>query len=192
MEANTLQDIGQILDELEGSIKQKVWLCLSVQSLEAQLKEVVRSIERLKSQGHTIPDELRKLKLNLLMQVEHAQEITIELENTRHRLSQLALSIAHISDNGEDGKGPTDKKVIRHYLLLALKDIGGSAHCKMVKDKMREMMAGQFKPADLIKRANGELVWENNAHWVRNALVHEGVLKKDSPRGVWELNEEQR
>jgi len=29
--------------------------------------------------------------------------------------------------------------------------------------------------------------WRNAAQWARNAMVNEGLLASDSPRGVWEV-----
>ena len=29
--------------------------------------------------------------------------------------------------------------------------------------------------------------WRNTAQWCRNTMVNEGLLKGDSPHGVWEI-----
>ncbi|MFO7166894.1 MAG: winged helix-turn-helix domain-containing protein [Chloroflexota bacterium] len=34
--------------------------------------------------------------------------------------------------------------------------------------------------------------WRNAAQWARNAMVKEGLLKTDSPRGIWEISESGR
>ena len=31
------------------------------------------------------------------------------------------------------------------------------------------------------------LRWRNAAQWARNSMVNDSLLKKDSPRGVWEI-----
>jgi hypothetical protein len=31
--------------------------------------------------------------------------------------------------------------------------------------------------------------WRNAAQWARNSLVRDGLMKSDSPRGVWEISE---
>ena len=31
--------------------------------------------------------------------------------------------------------------------------------------------------------------WKNSTQWARNSLVKEGLLKDNSPRGVWEISE---
>jgi restriction system protein len=40
---------------------------------------------------------------------------------------------------------------------------------------------------DLISPDNPR--WRNAAQWARNSMVNEGLLKKDSPRGVWEISD---
>jgi len=175
-------------------------------ALQAQLKEVARSTERLQAQGYPIPDDLRRLKLDLMMRLENGEQAAAELKQWAEGLRPLlasidaALSTAKQSGNGPKTKGNrkrkvkaprTSQEVLREYLLTALRELGGSARCSEVIDKMREMLAGQLLPGDLMKRKTGEIVWENNAHWERNALVKEGILKKHSPRGVWELVEQE-
>ena len=31
--------------------------------------------------------------------------------------------------------------------------------------------------------------WRNTVQWCRNSLVREGLLKNDSPYGIWEISE---
>jgi len=33
-----------------------------------------------------------------------------------------------------------------------------------------------------------EVHWRNRAQWYRNTLLREGLLKSDSPRGIWEIS----
>jgi hypothetical protein len=37
--------------------------------------------------------------------------------------------------------------------------------------------------------SSGGLRWENRVHFTRLRLVERGELKKDSPRGLWEISE---
>jgi len=175
-------------------------------ALQAQLKEVARSAERLQGQGHPIPDDLRRLKLDLMMRLESGQQAVAELERLAQGLRpvlasiDVSLSAAKKPNNGPKTKGSrkrqekmprTSQEVLREYLLAALRELGGSARCSDVIGKMREMLAGQLLPGDLLKRKGGAIVWENNAQWERLVLVKEGILRDDSPRGVWELAEQE-
>ena len=52
-------------------------------------------------------------------------------------------------------------------------------------------MGGQLRDVDYEPLAfNPETPrWRNAAQWARNSLVREGLLKNDSPRGVWEISD---
>ena len=186
--------IGRLIEQAQAS---------SGEVLRAQLREVGRTTERLEQQGYPIPCDLRRLKLDLSMQAEEGEKATAELESLSGRLRPLLASMDAVlsaakkkAKNKKTSGGRkkrkqfpmTSRDVLRKYLLITLREKGGSARCSEIKDRMREMLAGQFQPGDLLKRANGEIVWENNTRWQRAVLVKEGILKSDSPRGVWELN----
>jgi len=34
--------------------------------------------------------------------------------------------------------------------------------------------------------------WRNTAQWCRHTMVQEGLLKRDSPHGIWEITEKGR
>jgi len=34
--------------------------------------------------------------------------------------------------------------------------------------------------------------WRNAAQWARNSMIRDGLLKGDSPRGVWEISDKGR
>ena len=36
------------------------------------------------------------------------------------------------------------------------------------------------------------LRWRNAAQWARNSMVNDGLMKNDSPRGVWEISDKGR
>ena len=41
----------------------------------------------------------------------------------------------------------------------------------------------------LLKTATGFPVWKNRVCWCRQALIQRGELKKDSPRGIWQIED---
>ena len=42
------------------------------------------------------------------------------------------------------------------------------------------------------REATREYVWQNNAKWERFQMIQEGLLRRGSPRGIWELSEDQQ
>lgn len=75
-------------------------------------------------------------------------------------------------------------------ILQALVEMGGSGRMGDVLTRVEQIMGSRLKPADYQKLpADGMLRWSKSAQWARNSLAREGLLKSDSPRGVWEISE---
>jgi hypothetical protein len=91
------------------------------------------------------------------------------------------------------GSGPpkTSMLVLRESIIKALTELGGSTHCSKVLDRMQELLENKLLPGDLETRGKSdEPVWRNNARWERQMMVNEGILRKDSKFGYWELNKD--
>ncbi|MFC1850965.1 winged helix-turn-helix domain-containing protein [candidate division CSSED10-310 bacterium] len=76
-------------------------------------------------------------------------------------------------------------------ILKTLVRQGGSGKASEVLDQVQELMSGVLEDVDfetLISEPNTPR-WRNAAHWARNSMVREGMLKSDSPRGIWEISE---
>jgi restriction system protein len=82
----------------------------------------------------------------------------------------------------------TPRSVLRSYIIQSLTEFGGSARGSEVIERMQEMLKDQLTPMDREIDNNGQVVWKHNAHWERQHLVNDGILRNDSKRGYWELN----
>ncbi|MGB9794776.1 winged helix-turn-helix domain-containing protein [Thermodesulfovibrio sp. 3462-1] len=87
---------------------------------------------------------------------------------------------------------PEDKFVIP--ILESLIELGGKAEMKdvlkLVHDKMKNILNKyDYEP---LPSNSKQKRWENTAQWARNTMVNEGLLRSDSPRGIWELTEKGR
>jgi len=76
-------------------------------------------------------------------------------------------------------------------VLTALVELGGSARMNDVIDRVGKLMNGILKDVDRDPLASDPDMprWRNAAQWARWAMVKDGLLKPDSPRGVWEVSE---
>ena len=76
-------------------------------------------------------------------------------------------------------------------ILQVLEQMGGSGKVADVLDRVGKKMKGVLKKADYEPLASSpdNLRWRNAAQWARNSMVNEGLLKKDSPRGIWEISD---
>jgi len=77
----------------------------------------------------------------------------------------------------------------RPLILACLAKAGGSAGRREVLKSIEEAMNGRFKPRDLERLPSGAVVWVTYASYERTNMVLDGLLKRDSPRGIWELTE---
>lgn len=87
---------------------------------------------------------------------------------------------------------PVDKTPEREFrvpILEALEEIGGKGHASKVLEIVYEKMKGWFTDDDLRSLPTGGIRWLNTAQWERYSMVQEGLLRSDSPRGVWEISE---
>jgi len=88
----------------------------------------------------------------------------------------------------------TPQEAYYRPILQALINLGGSVKMNEVLALVEQMMKDTLKDVDYEPLAsNPEMPrWRNAAQWARQALVEEGFLKADSPRGVWEISESGR
>jgi len=79
-------------------------------------------------------------------------------------------------------------------ILQALEEMGGSGKTADVLDRVGLIMKDVLKDVDYHPLASSpdNLRWRNAAQWARNSMVQEGLLKADSPRGVWEISDKGR
>jgi hypothetical protein len=169
---------------------------------EAQLKEISRAIDKLENAGIGVPDELRSLKINLVAELAVSDEINRFLEDLadgfEEILQDLCKRTGRIYDKEVRKKSlkPRSKEpktshgVLRQNILEALATLGSSGRLQQVLDEMEKQLNGKLLPGDLVKRTSGQIAWKNNACWERFKMVQDGILKNDTPHGIWELSEE--
>ena len=86
----------------------------------------------------------------------------------------------------------TPEEFFRDPILAVLLELGGSASMNQVLDGVYRKVKASLNKYDLqpLPSDPGSKRWRNTAQWCRLALVREGLLRSDSPRGTWELTEE--
>ena len=79
-------------------------------------------------------------------------------------------------------------------ILQALSDLGGSAKRSDVFNLLEHSMRDVLKPIDyhILSSEAEQMRWQNSAQWARNLMVKEGLLRADSPVGLWETTEKGR
>lgn len=84
----------------------------------------------------------------------------------------------------------TPQQAYRHPILEALYELGGSATVGDVLELVEKKMKPLLIEVDYQKLPSGvDIRWRNTAMWERYNLVKEGLLKPESPDGIWELSD---
>jgi len=84
----------------------------------------------------------------------------------------------------------TTENSFREPILEALQGLGGSARMNDVLNRIEKTMKSALTPHDYqpLPSDPKQIRWRNTAQWCRNTLVNEGLMKKDSPWGIWEIS----
>lgn len=79
-------------------------------------------------------------------------------------------------------------------ILEVLAAMGGSGKVAEVLERVGRSMKPVLKKVDYDPLASGpdNPRWRNAAQWARNTMVREGLLKSNSPRGLWEISDKGR
>jgi hypothetical protein len=77
----------------------------------------------------------------------------------------------------------------REPILEALEELEGRGEARQVLNIVYKRMKEKFKENDLEQLTSGEVRWRKMAMWERYNMVRDGLLRSDSPRGIWEISE---
>ena len=78
----------------------------------------------------------------------------------------------------------------RSPILLELLARGGSGSAKEVTDAVGERIRDKLTAGDLEQLKSGDIRWRARVQFTRLRMKEDGLIKADSPRGVWELTAE--
>ena len=135
----------------------------------------------MNNNGKSKAIDLNKLKSDLI-------RITGEINIIKQQLNNyIKIGIP----NPKNGK-KTIPFLYRIPILKSLDELGGSADnsdvIKLVYDKMKVIL----NKIDHQRVKTGAIRWENTTRWCRQSLKEEGLLKSNSPHGIWEISYEGR
>ena len=74
-------------------------------------------------------------------------------------------------------------------LLQSLMELGGRAPTSEVVERTGTHLGDKLTPADREVLVSGEVRWKNRVQFVRLGLIKQGLIAKDSPRGMWAITD---
>lgn len=188
-----------VIDQLDASSEE-----IAVTEQETQLRAIAKAIEQLEKSGVAVPEPLRAEKVRLAAALamhadakqalaQLADEFQDILKDLRERLGQNT-NTSESKPRGKRSNLPkTPQHILREHILQALRKLGGRARVSTVIEEMARQLEGKLLPGDNVWReATNEPAWQNNAKWERFQMTQDGALLQGSPRGIWELGENQK
>lgn len=191
-----LEIIGEILEKCRNNIDQT-----SIVESKKQLIEISRTIDRLESTGITVPDELRNLKSLLLAASNDSNQDQTIYEMIINGLNDLCSKYklnGHPKPKGRKRRNDNDSPV-RHgrltprntlirAIVQVMEQMGNSGSNKEIHQKLELVLADVLTPEDYDLDSSGRITWYHQVDWARMYMVKIGMMRNDSPRGVWELS----
>jgi len=81
-------------------------------------------------------------------------------------------------------------EILKKEIIKALQKLGGRGEIRQVMDEVGKQLEGKLTEGDLEWRESVKMyAWQHNVCWARYKMVQEGILRRDAPRGIWELTE---
>ncbi len=77
-------------------------------------------------------------------------------------------------------------------MLQALVELGGSAPSRAVIDLVGSKIKDRLMDLDKEKLNSGAIRWENRIQFVRLRLIQQGLMSKETGRGVWAISDQGR
>lgn len=79
------------------------------------------------------------------------------------------------------------EEAYRAPILLELLARGGTGSAKEVTDVVGQRIGDDLTTRDLEQLKSGDIRWRARVQFTRLRMKEDGLIKADSPRGVWEL-----
>ena len=186
-----------VIDQIDASSEG-----VAVAEQDAQLHAIAKAIEKLEKSHFGVPDPLRAEKTRLASALavhadakqalaQLADEFQDILKDLQERIGQNTTA-TEAKPRGKRLKLPkTPSAVLREHILQALKKQGGRARVRDVIEEITRQLEGKLLPGDREWReATNEPAWKNNVKWERLRMTQDGALRRGSPHGIWELDED--
>ena len=164
---------------------------------EKQLNEIARTIDKLENTGVSVPGELRQLKTGLVAELAVRDEMNNKLKELEDGLEEALQTLRFkirrpkIIRRRIHPNGPrTERAVLRKEIVRALEVLGGAGSPMQVIAEIDKRLAGKLFPCDMVICSDGKPAWHGNTRDERTKMVKEGILKSNSPLGIWELTKE--
>jgi len=173
-------------------------------ALDIVLEEIEDTIEALKQEGAEAwtkddPEQAQELMERWSQMREFRQKVRVLGKEWDNLFAGVA-----VRKRKRKGRRKTTKRLgrglrtredaFRTPILRSLVELGGSGSVADVIDKVGELMRDRLNEYDRSPLASypSSERWRNTVQWARSAMVKEGLLASDCPKGTWMITGEGR
>lgn len=137
----------------------------------------------------------------LLLMEEETRKLRSKTEELRRKIAAIntLLETVDTEDDTELEQEEADSEFftpVEKYwvpILQVLVKMGGHGRRRKVVDAVGNVMAGILTPADrACLPKTGWIRWRNRVAWQISNMRGRGLIRKDAPRGIWEITDEGR
>jgi len=119
------------------------------------------------------------------------------LEGTEHNTGIRTVHVIQTRQRRESTRAPkgvqTPIEAFRIPILQVLRQLGGKGTTEEVLEKVENELRDVLKPIDYDYIPSGAMIrWRKSAQWERFKMKNDGLLRSDSPTGIWEITEKGR
>ena len=172
-------------------------------AFEILLEEIEESVDSVNLQASdALKNRDYELSRRLIQQAEDTENFRVKIKDLQNEWRQRygkPSKTASIPPSESVRKRlqrglRTSEDAFRLPILAALVDLGGAAPINSVLEHVQRQMKGVLNEYDLHPLSSDPQTprWRNTAQWCRNALVKDGLMADNSPRGVWEVTPQGR
>ncbi|MCS7001070.1 MAG: hypothetical protein RML15_09030 [Bacteroidota bacterium] len=182
----------------------------SVHPLEEAIEQLAAALSRTIEDAATIA--AKAFKRQLSMPFDAVTTLQAALGDLERKINTIRQEVTHLLDEypilREQSKPMlppktvhpkkplrkehTPQRAFRCAILQALLELGGSAKMNQAIDRVYLLMKDKLKPGDFVHTLSGREKWWSNVQGEKNTMKIEGLLRSDSPWGIWEISDEGR
>ena len=186
---NRIEELNDIIKNFDKS---------EINLNKEKLQTLEKSINDLYDKGlSNLTTELQREKTKIEESMHDYLNAEEELLALKRKLRDL-LDLILIDDKPErkkrtrrGEKTPQDAYIIP--ILESLIESGGEGRAKDILGMVEQKIKGILKDVDYELLPSGiDIRWRNTAMWVKTDMKNQGLLKSDSPHGIWEISEKGR
>jgi hypothetical protein len=198
--SHLIKQINNLISELQNLHNP------DLEAKKTQIRAISEGIHKIEKSGVPVPNDLIIIQEKLqseLKEFDNPDDVLLFIADEMSKSIEKIRS-QHVKLSGESPRSftykgrisrdtpTTSRNELKKTLIETLKEFGGSANLNDIQQRMAIKLKSRFTPADVELLDDGVPRWQKNIQWLKYRLTLNGILKDNSPRGIWELVDKEK